>query len=247
MSTDTPILFVHGIRTSATMWRAQLAELHAAGHRALAIDLPGHGSRIGEHFSVDAAVASIDAGVKELGGRVLLVGLSLGGYFAIEYAARYPQNVAGLVAASCSTVPGGIGLAGYRALAAAIKRLPDRGLGLNNVMARLAVGKDAAADLSAGGIALSVMDEALTATGTLKPLDALTRYPGPIWLVNGRLDHFRLDEKRFANANPAAKLIVIPGATHLLSLVAPEKFADVIGQACAEIAVDNAPIVDSAP
>lgn len=247
MNAPLPVLFVHGIRTSGTMWRAQLAEAHAAGRRALAIDLPGHGTRMGEPFTVDAAVAAIDAGVQELGGQVLLVGLSLGGYFAIEYASRHPQGVAGLVAASCSTFPSGVGLSGYRALAAVIKRLPDRGMGLNNTMARLAVGKSAAEDLGAGGIALEVMDEALKATGTLNPLKGLARYPGPIWIVNGKLDHFRIDERRFARANPAAHLIVIPGATHLLSLAAPKEFGETIAAVLSELESESPSIVDSAP
>lgn len=246
MNATLPVLFVHGIRTSGTMWRAQLSELHAQGRRALAIDLPGHGARISEPFTVDAAIAAIDEGVHELGGRVLLVGLSLGGYFAIEYASRHPQNLAALVAASCSTLPRGVGLTGYRALAAMIRRLPDRGLALNNMMARLAVGKEAVRDLSAGGIALDVMDEALKATGSLDPLAGLAKYPGPVWIVNGKLDHFRIDEKQFARANPRTQLVVIPGATHLLSLVAPQKFGETLKHILSESESGEASIVDSA-
>jgi pimeloyl-ACP methyl ester carboxylesterase len=244
-STALPTLFVHGIRTSSSMWRAQLAALHATGRRALAIDLPGHGARIGEPFTVAAAVAAIDDGVRELGGRVLLVGLSLGGYFSIEYAARHPQGVAGLVAASCSTIPRGVGLAGYRGLAAAIKRLPDRGLALNNAMARLAVGAEASVDLGAGGIALEVMDAALTAAGSLDPLAGLARYPGPVWIVNGRLDHFRVDEARFVRANPHTRHVLIPGATHLVSLVKPERFTAIVLDALDELEAESRSIVAS--
>ena len=73
-----PILLVHGIRTSASMWRHQVDQLRADGHDVLAIDLPGHGTRHGEQFTVEAALDAIDAGVTALGGRVMLVGLSLG-------------------------------------------------------------------------------------------------------------------------------------------------------------------------
>ena len=97
-----PVLLVHGIRTSASMWRHQREWLAAAGHPVLAVDLPGHGSRLHEPFTLEGALAAIDAGVDRLGAPVLLVGLSLGGYYAIAYAARNPGKVLGLVAAGRS-------------------------------------------------------------------------------------------------------------------------------------------------
>src|SRR5680860_646194 len=90
-----PILLVHGIRTSATMWRHQVARLRGGGRPVLAIDLPGHGARLGEDFTVEGALAAIDDGVTALGGRVMLVGLSLGGYYCVAYAAAHPERVAG--------------------------------------------------------------------------------------------------------------------------------------------------------
>lgn len=246
MTAPLPVLLVHGIRTSSTMWRVQLEALGADGRPALAVDLPGHGTRMGEPFTVAGAIDAIDAGVQRLGGRVLLVGLSLGGYFAIEYAARHPQNVAALVAASCSTLPRGVGLAGYRGLAAAIRRLPDKGLGLNNAMARMAVGRQGAADLGSGGIALDVMDAALRAAGSLDPVAGLGRYPGRVWIVNGALDHFRLDEARFLRASPRTTRVLIPGATHLVSLVKPREFTAVLRRIAAELDGQDQPIVASA-
>ena len=236
---SVPILLVHGIRTSASMWRHQVEALHRDGCRVLAIDLPGHGSRIEEPFTVEAALAAIDAGVTELAGeqgRVLLVGLSLGGYYSIAYAAAHPERLLGLVAAACSTVPAGPGLAGYRLLARLIHRLPDRGLWLNNLMVRRMLPAAGAADVLAGGVALEVMDPGLRATGTLHPLDDLARYPGPVWLVNGRFDHFRLNERRFLAACRDGHLVVIPGASHLVSLAQPKRFTAVLREVMAEVA-----------
>lgn len=230
-----PVLLVHGIRASATMWRFQEQKLRSAGYPVLAIDLPGHGQRIGEPFTVSAALTAIDDGVAALGGRVLLVGLSLGGYYAVAYAAENPDRVAGLVAAGCSAVPRGMLLEGYRLLARAIHRLPDRGLWLHETMARRLLPAAGARDVLAGGAALDVMDSGLGATSTLTPLASLAVYHGPIWLVNGALDHFRLNERRFLAACQNGRVVVVPGATHLSSLARPERFTAILLQIAEQV------------
>ena len=52
-SMSVPVVLVHGLRTSRTMWRAQLEALARAGRPAVAVDLPGHGTRLGEPFTLD--------------------------------------------------------------------------------------------------------------------------------------------------------------------------------------------------
>lgn len=237
-ATPVPILLVHGIRTSATMWRQQVEALRADGHAVLAIDLPGHGSRLGEVFTADGALTAIDAGVAALGGRVLLVGLSLGGYYAIAYAGAHPGNVIGLVAAGCSALPGGPALAVYRGLARVIRRLPDRGLWLHTILVRALVPARGASDVLAGGVALDVMVAGLRATGTLSPLASLAAYPGPVWLVNGAFDQFRLHERRFLAASRRGRLVIVPGATHLVSLAQPARFTAVVRRVAAELAAE---------
>ncbi|TFD33170.1 alpha/beta fold hydrolase [Cryobacterium cryoconiti] len=245
MSRPIPVLFVHGIRTSGTMWRRQLALVGETGHPALAIDLPGHGSRMNKPFTVPGALAAIDEGVDALGGRVLLVGLSLGGYYAIEYAARHPQKVAGLVAAGSCARPAGWPLDAYRRLARLIRRFPDHGLWLHTTLVRLLLPPEGAADTLAGGVPLQVMDAALGATGTLRPLDSLARYPGPVWLVNGSFDQFRLHERRFLAACRNGHLVIVPRASHLVSLAQPERFAVVLTGILDHVTADRpGPIVD---
>lgn len=241
--TRAHIVLVHGLRTSSSMWRRQLEALARLEIDAVAIDLPGHGRRMGEDFSIDAALAAIDAGMPtrpddadaQWRPPVLLVGLSLGGYLAIEYAARHQGRFDGLVAASCGTRPRGIGLAGYRRLAALIGRLPDRGRALNDLMARAFLPAAAVEDVIAGGVALDVMAPVLGAVGELDPEAALARIEVPVWLVNGRFDHFRIDERRMLRAVRDGRLVVVPGATHLVSLARPEEFTAVLLGAVAEL------------
>ncbi|MCG7285162.1 alpha/beta hydrolase [Cellulomonas sp. ACRRI] len=219
-----PVVLVHGLRTSRTMWRAQVEALRGYGVEALAVDLPGHGARRGERFTLDGAVQSVADGVDAVGGRALVVGLSLGGYVAIAHAARRPAQVAGLVAAACSTRPLVALVDGWALLARGIARLPDAGAGLNQGMVDRVLSPSAAADVAAGGFALDVMDDVLRAMRAATPVEDLARVEAPVWLVNGRYDHFRGEERRFLRACRDGRLVVVPGATHLVSLTAPVGF-----------------------
>ena len=223
------VVLVHGLRTSATMWRTQVAALEAAGHEAIAIDLPGHGARMGERFTLAGAVEAIGDAVEAARHPVLLCGFSLGGYMSIHYAGLADRPIVGLLAASCGTRPYRVVLDSWRVAARVIHRFPDRGLALNNRAVRLAVrDPELAADVIAGGVALEVMDDALVELRQLHPVASLSRIAQPIWLVNGTLDHFRLEERQYVAAAPDARLIHVPGATHMVSLTRPREFTRIL-------------------
>ncbi len=221
-------MLVHGLRTSRTMWRAQVESLRAYGVPVLALDLPGHGERRGERFTLDGAVDAVAEGVEAVGGRALVVGLSLGGYIGVAHAARHPEQVAGLVAAACSTRPLVALVDGWAALARGIARLPDAGAGLNQGAVDRLLPPQAARDVAAGGFALDVMDDVLREMRSATPVADLARVAAPVWLVNGRYDHFRGEERRFLRACADGRLVVVPGATHLVSLAAPVAFTRVL-------------------
>ena len=74
------------------------------GHDSIAIDLPGHGARSDEQFTLRGALDAIDQAVESCSAPPLLVGLSLGGYSSLAYAARNDGKIAGVMLSGCSPV-----------------------------------------------------------------------------------------------------------------------------------------------
>ena len=91
------IVFVHGVRTSSAIWTAQIEAMTRSGHQSIAVDLPGHGARVGERFTLRGALEAIGQGVDSFTVKPLVVGLSIGGYSALAYAARHQHKVAGVL------------------------------------------------------------------------------------------------------------------------------------------------------
>ncbi|WP_295787724.1 alpha/beta fold hydrolase [uncultured Microbacterium sp.] len=221
------VVLVHGIRTSASMWRAQVAYLAQRGTPVTAVDLPGHGTRRGEPFTLDEAFETIDRAVQDAAtrGPVLLVGHSMGGLLSIAYVGReQPPPVAALVAASCTSLPRGVGLAAYRFLARRFDSLPDRGLGLTNRVLDRTLPPETRDDFGAGGYAFDAQDTALASLSSLDLLAALRRIDIPLWFVNGQWDQLRANERQFTTVAPHAELIVVPRTTHLVTAMRPRVF-----------------------
>jgi pimeloyl-ACP methyl ester carboxylesterase len=234
------VVLVHGIRTSATMWRAQLEHLASAGIPAVAVDLPGHGTRMAEEFTLDAAFATIDDAVRDATARgpVLLVGHSMGGLLCIEYVGREDRPpVAGFIAASCTAIPRGAGLAAYRLLARGFDSLPDRGMWLTNRMLDRILPEETRADFGAGGYALDAQDIALRSLSVLDLLAALHRIDVPLWFVNGQFDQLRVNERLFMRVAQHAELIVVPRTTHHVTVMRPGAFNAVLNLAITTMTV----------
>jgi non-heme chloroperoxidase len=226
-SMTVQVVLVHGIRTSATMWRAQLAYLAERGNPATAVDLPGHGTRMSEQFTLEGAFATIDAAVRAAAeeGPVLLAAHSMGGLVSIEYVGGEDRPpVAGFIAASCTAIPRGMGLATYRFLARRLDDLPDRGQRIADLVLDRTLPAETRADFGAGGYAYDAQDVALRSLSVLDLMTALHRIDVPLWFINGQYDQLRVNERLFMKVATDAELIVVPRTSHLVTAMRPTVF-----------------------
>ena len=225
-----PIVFVHGTRESRTMWAPQ-QEL-ADSYRIVTLDLPAHGVLGAQRFRLPSAVRHVaDVIDAAADGRALVVGFSLGGYLAMELAARSPGRVAGLLLAGASSEPW-IALASPLRLAARFVLAMDAGMPMPWAAAlagRAALGSRLpdrpASSATPRGPRIDAGGQALLEIAGRRFRPRLRAYPGPTLIVNGARDPLmRRHELAFLGDCRAGRLAVVPGAAHVASRDAPEAF-----------------------
>jgi pimeloyl-ACP methyl ester carboxylesterase len=106
-------VFVHGMSHGAWCWELMQERLERAGHRALAVDLPGHGRRAAEwrRASVGAYARAVADAMAQAGlHRAVVVGHSMGGVVIPKVAELVPARVAHLVFLAAVVLPHGASL-----------------------------------------------------------------------------------------------------------------------------------------
>jgi pimeloyl-ACP methyl ester carboxylesterase len=246
------LVLVHGVGSNSSTWDPVLPPLVAAGASVLTLDLPGHGSSSKERgdYSLGSLASSVRDLLEHLGHeRCVLVGHSLGGGVALQFAYQFPQRLEGLVLVAS----GGLGREAFPLLRAA--SLPGAELVLPLIAHPRTVGAVAAVGrvlsfLRLGGTLLS--EESLTTVRELgdpatrtaflatlrgvvdisgQRVSAVSKLPAashlPTLLVWGDRDPIiPIAHGREALALlPNARLVVFPGAGHEPYRHDPERFA----------------------
>jgi pimeloyl-ACP methyl ester carboxylesterase len=221
---------VHGSVVTRKMWLPQLRGLSDA-YRVIAPDLPGHGDLAAVPFTFDGAADRVAEVIRHEagGGRAVVVGLSLGGYVAIALAARHPDLVNGLVLSGCSLNFTGV-LGVYLRI---IRSLMRRGW-LRQSPAQAArktrrLFSPELADVADSQLKAGVYPDALapafTAMAGTDFSAMLSRYPGPVLILNGERDRAsRRREQEFAAAAGDARVAIVHGAGHACSLDQPNAY-----------------------
>ncbi|HET7829856.1 MAG TPA: alpha/beta hydrolase [Candidatus Limnocylindrales bacterium] len=236
----TTLVFIHGTRLTRAQWLPQLRRL-SGQYRCVAIDLPGHGTRAGEAFTIEAAVDSVRVAVEAEAesGRALLVGLSLGGFVAMEAAEAIPDRVLGLVLAGCSAEPVGPSSVPFRAFAALMERAPARLQRVVNLAFFRARYRRAISEpIIAGGFWSEGGAQALRTLVGRRYLERLGRLWTPVTIVNGALDPvFGPGTEPWAFTARRGRRVIIPWALHLSNLDRPRTFSAIVA-AAAEDAIE---------
>ena len=241
-----PIVFIHGTRVNRGMWRAQQVGL-ADAYRVVTLDLPGHGSLADRHFRFSSAVEEVARIIDTAaGGRAVVVGFSLGGYVAMELAARHPKRVAGLAIVGASSepwtvLPEPLRLAARLVLAMDRNRIPRPSTFLRAAVALAGpdlafgprrVGRASGRsgdDGEAGGRWFDGGGQAVLDIMGRRFQPRFAAYQGPSLILNGARDRLmRRHEAAFLAAARHGSLVVLPGIGHVCNDGAADAFNRVI-------------------
>lgn len=197
---DAPaILFLHGNGASRAVFADAARWFNEHGYAVLTIDFRGHGqSAVEDHsfglFEARDAKAAFDwLNAKQQGGKVGVVGLSLGGAAAL-LGDDGPLPADALVLQAV---------------------YPDIRRAIYNRL-----------DSQAGVVAATLMEPLLSyqswlrqgvSPSRLSPIDAVTRYKGPLFVIGGQEDHYTppVETRAMAAAYQGkAELWLVPGLDH---------------------------------
>ncbi|MBT7749917.1 MAG: alpha/beta hydrolase [Flavobacteriales bacterium] len=93
------VVLIHGFLENLTMWK-DIEKSIIQKHRVICVDLPGHGKSdcIGYVHTMDEMAEAIHSVLRSLRLRkYAIVGHSMGGYVALAYAEKHPDNLRDLV------------------------------------------------------------------------------------------------------------------------------------------------------
>ncbi len=225
-----PIILIHGTRLTRRMWLPQVKAL-SRKYQVVVPDMPGHGALKDIPFRLETAAETVDrifdTAITE---KALLVGLSMGGYVAMEFAFRHPERVRGLVLSGCSTNPRGAIIIPHRIGAFFTRILSEKLLSsLNRYIFRRMFPPEIADPIIADGFYFRAVPQIVSEIAGLNFSKMVSGIPVPILFLNGEKDViFRQDELVFLASAQNAKLEIIPGANHLCSLQKPAAFNSAI-------------------
>jgi pimeloyl-ACP methyl ester carboxylesterase len=235
------ILFIHGFPLDHTIWNHQVADL--AGWRRIAPDLRGMGrSEVPDGaYSMTSYAADLVALLDALGAdRVVLCGLSMGGYIAFEFLRQWRERVAGLVLMDTRAQADGPEARRARDAMAALART-EGARAIAEAMLPKLLGEGTRQRDDETVARVRTMIEATPVTGIIGALEAMrdrsdstpllpTISGIPTLVVVGEEDRLTPPDqaRSIAEAIPGARLEIVAGAGHLPPMERPPVVTEVV-------------------
>lgn len=240
------VVAVHGTLSSAVQWRKVAAELRARGAEVRALDLPGHGNRSDEVFTLErcSQIIAEELASAAPGAKKILVGHSLGGYIAMNYGLAHPGTLDALVLFGAQLNAGRKGrvfipllvraAAGMSKLAYRLTErwLPRWPLARRVPWLRKYTGAwpvdDRRSDLAAAAFAMVAL---------ATPLDRIAGQQVPVVIARAKDDIWAIDHEEYQRELSARGVVTasfeLDRGGHLVVFRQPECAADVIAEAVA--------------
>ena len=220
----TTVLLLHAFPVGPEMWEPQLGAL--ASYQVKTPKLLGRGE------SIDGWAEQLLA---ETEGDLVVAGASMGGYCALAVAGRAPERIRGLVLAGSKASADDLEARERRNRSIALVR--EKGpLALWETMRGYALGANAdpaqverANEIVASQNVEGLVQELVAMIGRADTTDVVRSLACPFLAVAGELDEGVVAEsKQLVGLAADGELVVVPGASHLVSFQRPDLFNPVL-------------------
>ena len=233
-----PLVLLHAFPLSSAMWLSQRNDLGEVA-RIVTPDLRGFGGSVlgYDEPSVDHMADDVAALLDGLGlDKVVLGGLSMGGYVAMAFVRRHPQRLRGLVLADTrASADAEEGRANRLRIADVLDDTATTQVLVDDVLPALTGETTQATRAMVQGRVRALVEGAPPAAAAwaeramaARPdsFDTLRAVDVPTLVVVGDEDTLTppADSEAMVEALPDAKLVVVPGSGHLTAVEAPAEF-----------------------
>ncbi|HKZ82654.1 MAG TPA: alpha/beta fold hydrolase [Anaerolineae bacterium] len=232
-----PLLMIHGFPLDRSVWRSQIEGLQSVA-RVIAPDLRGFGQSgdAPETMTMDDYAADLKALLDALSlARAVVCGLSMGGYVALAFLARYPGAVKGLILANTRAAADSDQArearyanaskaydGGVPSIAEAMlpKMLTEATLDHRPTLRTYVYAMIARQPPGGVAAALRGMAARPDRSEWIKSINV------PTLIITGSADTLipAAESEAMARAIPGSKLVVIPGVAHLSNIENPDAF-----------------------
>ena len=171
------VVLVHGLASNCMTWEATASALSAAGHAVVSVDQRGHGrsSKPEGGYGFDDVTGDLHALIQQLAlDRPIVAGQSWGGNVVLDFAARHPAAVSGIVLVDGGFIdlqakPG----ATWESISLQLTPPALAGIPRAAMQARMQLGH---ANWSAAGVQHQLANFETLADGTIRPWLTLERH-----------------------------------------------------------------------